>query len=757
MRIEAKKLIEFIDTSNLVMLEHLLKTGVDPNLTPVPIIIGTGSTERIFELDATPLMLSSAKGDIAVVRLLLEYGANSNAVSEADGETALHWAARNGNLDAVTLLLEHGANSSFKNKSGQTPAALALVNSHHEVSTLLSPPPNSIRKTDQVQTLENSSILFGNGYYHPEYTQQLINNLVFAASNEVIERMKAVLAQGTPVDGKNDHGCTALYAASFAGRIDAVKLLLSHGSDVNIHNADSFTALGAACGKDHYQVAKCLVQHGADVNILGHEKITALLHAAWRDSYNLVELLLESGANPDIVSETGNSPLCIATFNRQTEIMKILLNHGANPNLIGYEGWTALAIASGQGSFVNASVLTKHNASPNTRCQEGRSALSLAAGAGALEVVTLLIENGADLNQVDDLGYSAIMYAIAGGKTGSLNLLLLAGADTKLKTKQGDTILSFAQGTGNSDLVNMVQNKVSKIKPIVQRQITQIGKILEEKETSNVSDFEALQKELNALTGMSNVKANVAQMTNLIKFQQMRKEKGLSVPDQSLHMVFTGNPGTGKTTIARLISKIYNSLGILSEGQFIETDRAGLVAGWLGQTAIKTQEVVESALGGVLFIDEAYSLTISGAGRDEFGYEAVNTLLKLMEDHRDDLIVIVAGYTEPMQKFIRSNPGLQSRFNKFLHFDDYAPIELTEIFGYFAAQGQYKLHPATELKLFSVFTEFYAKRDETFGNARLARNLFEKTMNNQASRVMSSGKTDEASLVMLYPEDVPSG
>jgi stage V sporulation protein K len=221
-------------------------------------------------------------------------------------------------------------------------------------------------------------------------------------------------------------------------------------------------------------------------------------------------------------------------------------------------------------------------------------------------------------------------------------------------------------------------------------------------------------------------------------------------------MVFTGNPGTGKTTIARLISQIYKSMGILNKGQFIETDRAGLVGGYLGQTAIKTQEIVESALGGVLFIDEAYSLTDNTHGHDRYGQEAVSTLLKLMEDHRDDLIVIVAGYTEPMQKFIRSNPGLQSRFNKFLHFDDYGPAELTEIFQHFAVQGDYKLHPATELKLHNVFTTLYGKRDETFGNARLARNLFEKAINAHANRMVAVAAPDEASLVTLYPEDIPN-
>lgn len=274
--------------------------------------------------------------------------------------------------------------------------------------------------------------------------------------------------------------------------------------------------------------------------------------------------------------------------------------------------------------------------------------------------------------------------------------------------------------------------------------------------TSNPATTGTWPDELNRLIGLSSVKNDISQLANFLRFQQVRKQKGLSVPEQGLHMVFTGNPGTGKTTIARLIAQIYKSLSILSEGHFIETDRSGLVAGYLGQTAINVRKVVERALGGVLFIDEAYSLTHSESSRDEFGYEAVNTLLKLMEDHRDDLVVIVAGYTEPMQKFIRSNPGLQSRFNKFLHFDDYSPAELTEIFKRFASQSDYKLSAATEQKLNDVFTNLYTSRDETFGNGRLARNLFEKAINNHANRMVMTAAMDETSLVMLQPENIPN-
>ena len=265
-------------------------------------------------------------------------------------------------------------------------------------------------------------------------------------------------------------------------------------------------------------------------------------------------------------------------------------------------------------------------------------------------------------------------------------------------------------------------------------------------------DFDELMAQLDSLVGLDDVKKDIKNLMNLVKVRRLRKENGLPIPPMSLHMVFMGNPGTGKTTVARIISGLYAAIGVLEKGQLIEVDRSGLVAGYVGQTALKTQEVIKSALGGVLFIDEAYSL--ASGGEYDFGREAIETILKAMEDHRDELIVVVAGYDGPMEKFINSNPGLQSRFNKYFYFPDYNGEQLLYIFKGQCKKNGYALTEEAEAEAKAMFEELYENRGENFGNGRDVRNVFEDTVVRQSNRVAALDAPTKDDLMQFLPEDL---
>ena len=272
-------------------------------------------------------------------------------------------------------------------------------------------------------------------------------------------------------------------------------------------------------------------------------------------------------------------------------------------------------------------------------------------------------------------------------------------------------------------------------------------------EKKNVDTLESLIDELNSMVGLDEVKYEVTSLMNLFRMKSLREKMGMDMPPLSKHLVFSGNPGTGKTTVARLLAKIYNQIGVLSKGHLVEVDRSGLVGGYVGQTAIKTGDVIKRALGGVLFIDEAYSLTPEGSVND-YGAEAIDTIVKAMEDNRDDLVVIVAGYPELMQRFLSSNPGLKSRFNKFISFRDYTADELTQIFRIFCRNSGYRASlPAIDY-VHEHFIERCNLKEENFTNAREVRNLFEFALSRQANRVVIISAPTQDDLTLLTKADV---
>ena len=274
----------------------------------------------------------------------------------------------------------------------------------------------------------------------------------------------------------------------------------------------------------------------------------------------------------------------------------------------------------------------------------------------------------------------------------------------------------------------------------------------EEKKEEPKPDFDTLMAELNELVGLDEVKKDIKNLVNLMKVRKLRQANDLPVPPMSLHMVFLGNPGTGKTTVARIVSGLYAAIGVLEKGQLVEVDRSGLVAGYVGQTALKTQEVIKKAIGGVLFIDEAYSL--ASGGENDFGREAIETILKAMEDHRDELIVIVAGYTGPMEKFINSNPGLESRFNKYIFFPDYNGEQLMEMFRIRCRKNGYTLTEEADKAATEAFTDLYENRGDNFGNGRDVRNCFEDMIVRQSNRVAQMENPTKDDLMTVLPADL---
>ena len=310
----------------------------------------------------------------------------------------------------------------------------------------------------------------------------------------------------------------------------------------------------------------------------------------------------------------------------------------------------------------------------------------------------------------------------------------LIAADSKIDENQVKALTNYTILLNNNMRMYNLSTRTIEKNELIEIEKKEATTALKESKVAEEKSVEELLESLNELTGLDGVKKEVNQLVNLIKINKMREEQGMKPSSVSKHMVFSGNPGTGKTTVARIVAQIYKGLGVLSQGQLIETDRSGLVAGYVGQTAILTKQMLDKAKGGVLFIDEAYTLSSSGSESD-FGKEAIDTLLKGMEDNRDDLVVIVAGYVDLMEDFLNSNPGLKSRFNKFISFENYTPEQLVEILESMGKKQDFILAEDAKEYLLEQFDILSKSPD--FANARTARNIFEFAITAQATRLLT--------------------
>ena len=328
---------------------------------------------------------------------------------------------------------------------------------------------------------------------------------------------------------------------------------------------------------------------------------------------------------------------------------------------------------------------------------------------------------------------------------------------TNVADRAGSALYTFAQclvkadGTIDAD----EEERLKRIYRLINRGTATSSTAVAVKEAEKEETLEQVMETINALVGMEKIKEQIATLVNLIKVQKEREERKLPATPLSLHAVFYGPPGTGKTTIARMLGRVFRCLGLLKKGQLVETDRAGLVAGYVGQTAINVDNVVQKALDGVLFIDEAYALVPDDIGGRDFGQEAVNTVLKRMEDYRERLVVIVAGYTDEMDRFIKSNPGLKSRFSRYFYFDHYAPEELLRIFDSFCANAKFTVRDDARNAMLALLTALHARRDRAFGNGRLVRNIFERVVERQANRLAAVTPLTDELLCTIEAVDIP--
>lgn len=543
-----------------------------------------------------------------------------------------------------------------------------------------------------------------------------------------------------------------IFIAAETGNISALRTALSKGADINQVDENGATPLMIACKHGHTALVKFILSRGAEINIADNKGMTAVNNAELTNKAELIELFQEyvdlnsnadySNLREHFISIIDNlfpvskqiEPI-VKDLNEdqrmkiKNDLIKILLLFRKEDEITIYDGFG-----------FGLSILVLYY--PDKYAEMFNNIKQLSENK-QIAFAKEILQSEEKHFEKSDISFQNFVLE-------SPNLISSGNAD-KIKK----AFYEYAEIIVKADgVVTEEESKNLKFlsKTFFKEQKTE-SKQQQAKEFSK-SELDSILEELNNLVGMENIKNDIRSLINIINVNNLRRKEGLPEQKLSLHSVFIGPPGTGKTTIARILSNIYHSLDLLPEINFVETDRSGLVAGYVGQTAIKTDEIINKARNGILFIDEAYTLKRSDSDSD-YGQEAIDILLKRMEDYRDNLIIIVAGYEKEMNHFINSNPGLKSRFNRYFQFKDYQPSELTEIFRRMADKSGFILKEDALKTLNDLFEHLCSNKDDRFGNARLARNIFEKTFEKHANRTANIAPITREILTTIEAEDIP--
>ena len=720
----------------------------------------------------TPLISAILDDNKEMVRLLIELGADLD-FSHTDGWTPLIFAILEDNKEMVRLLIELGAGLDFFDTDRWTPLTYAIDKDNKEVVKLLTELGADL---DFFDTNEWTPLLFAIDKDNKEMVRLLIElgagldfcnpnkwtPLLVAIDKDNKEMVRLLIELGAGLDFFNTAGLTPLRYAINKDNTEMVRLLIELGAGLDFCDPNKWTPLRYAIDKDKKEMVRLLIELGAGLDFFDTAGLTPLTAAIVYAKKKMISLLAELGADFNLENSSEATPLYIAIQNDKKELIPILAELGADLNFESSNMMTPLFTAIGLQNKEIVRLLTELGADINMENSLHGTSIVAAMISGQQKMVRLLVELGADINFENSDQKTPIMAAIHLDKNEMIALLVELGADINFENSAGYTPLRSAINLEKSAIIQLLlelganvhevdknghtlfhQLENSTIKEILYRYKTK------KKPSESTKGYGSTLHAFDNIVGLTSVKDNIQAIIAKIQFQKLRN-RGKQV--SAGHYIFQGNPGTGKTTIARLMHEVFNDIGVLSGGHLVEVTRKDLVAKHVGHTAKLTQEKLEEALGGVLFIDEAYAL--NGEGND-FGQEAIDTIVPFMEEHRDDFVLIVAGYTDDMREFLDQNTGLQSRFKHTLDFEDYTNDEMLEIIKVMAHADAYRFEEGMDETLKVAFEKIRTK-SKHFGNARDARTLLEKIEENQSKRLiaLNIGEGD-ARLDIFTKEDIP--